>query len=209
MKPTEQKSVERKTKAHERIKQEASERKAALRETLSFLKVAPKPVVFEIGCGNGHYLTAYSKEHPEKLCIGIDVFSHRLRRSNSKKNNNELKNLHFIKAEANEFIEMFPTETTINEIFILFPDPWPKRRHHKNRLIQPKFLTALARICKKDSPLYFRTDDSDYFKWTAAHIEAHSLWSTSKNDPWPFEAETLFQKRAPSYNSLVARRVEG
>jgi len=202
-----QESVEKKAKARLRVEQEASERKAALKETLAFLKVDSMPIIFEIGCGNGHYLTAYSKKHPEKLCVGIDVFSHRLRRSNSKKNNNELKNLHFIKAEASEFIEMLPADVLVNEAFILFPDPWPKRKHHKNRLLQPTFLTALAKICKKDAPLHFRTDDLNYFKWTTAHIKAHPLWSTAENEQWPFEAETLFQQRAPSYNSLIARRV--
>lgn len=208
MKVSEQASVERKTKARLRIEQATIERKASLKENLLFLKATPQPIVFEIGCGNGHFLAAYAKEHPEKLCLGIDIFSHRLRRSNSKKTINELKNLHFLKAEASECIEVFPKNILISEAFILFPDPWPKRKHHKNRLVQPEFLTAFAKICQKGAPLHFRTDDRDYFKWTAVHIETHPLWSTQKNEPWPFEAESLFQQRAPTYNSLTARKLQ-
>ena len=163
------------------------------------------PITFEVGCGNGHFLSAYSKEYPYKLCIGIDLLGQRLKRSNNKKRNNQLENLRFIKAEAGEFVEAFPPNTSLSEVFILFPDPWPKRKHHKNRLIQPEFLTALAKICKTDAPLHFRTDHEDYFEWVTEHIKAHPSWSITCEAPWPLEVETLFQKRAPSYKSLIAK----
>lgn len=207
MDSTESNFVKQKTDLRPVIEQESKERKHALEKTLRFLKKTPHPITFEIGCGNGHYLTAYAKDHPEKYCIGIDVFGKRLKRSNNKKRNNELQNLCFIKAEATEFIEVFPKNTLISEVFILFPDPWPKRKHHKNRLIQPDFLTALAMIMEEGAPLHFRTDDVPYFDWTVKHLKRHPLWSIQEGEAWPFEAETLFQTRAHSYSSLTARKL--
>ena len=207
MEAIQQEEIKTRPDARIRIKKEAEARKNTLKETISFLQQATMPIVFEIGCGNGHYLTAYAQENPDKLCIGIDLLGHRLRCSNKKKHNNFIENIHFIKAEAGEFIEALSQKPIISEVFILFPDPWPKRRHHKNRLIQPEFLSRLAKICKEGAPLHFRTDHQEYFKWAHARVEAHTMWSITPETPWPLEVETLFQQRAPSYNSLIAKRL--
>jgi tRNA (guanine-N7-)-methyltransferase len=92
------------------------------------------------------------------------------------------------------------------EIWILFPDPWPKKRHHKNRLLQPEFLEAVAARTRPGAALYFRTDHTAYFEEVAAFLPGLATWRVAPDAPWPLETETVFQARAPSYRSLVAVR---
>lgn len=182
---------------------EAAARLQALKLVNETLFRKEKTCVFEIGCGHGHMLTAYATAHPTKLCIGIDIITDRITRANRKKNRARLSNLHFITANAEDFVAAMPVHVVISEIFVLFPDPWPKRRHHKNRLMQAGFLSLLHRRVDANSRLYFRTDDPAYFAATELVIDAHRDWSVT-SDPWAFEFTTVFQERASSHSSLVA-----
>lgn len=178
-------------------------RQAALRTINQEILAGRNAFVLEIGCGHGHMLSAYAAAHPHKLCIGIDIIADRIDRANRKKNRARLTNLHFLHASAEDFIPALPSHLFISELFVLFPDPWPKRRHHKNRLLQPDFLTELRPRVASDSRLYFRTDDSSYFSAVEDTIKAHPNWTETK-DPWAFEHVTVFQDRALSHQSLVA-----
>ncbi len=181
----------------------AAARIQGLEETTRNLFTEIKTCVLEIGCGHGHLLAAYAEAHPEKTCIGIDIIADRITRANRKKNRARLPNVHFINTSAEDFFAVFPTQISISELFIFFPDPWPKRRHHKNRLMQAEFLSKLSRWVTPSSRLYFRTDDLPYFTATEAILSAHPKWSIHRS-PWAFEFTTVFQARASSHYSLVA-----
>jgi tRNA (guanine-N7-)-methyltransferase len=183
---------------------EAAARLEALKLANETLFSKETTCVLEIGCGHGHMLTAYAAAHPTKVCIGIDIISDRITRANRKKNRARLPNLHFIVASAEDFIAAIPPHIVISDIFVLFPDPWPKRRHHKNRLMQADFLSLLHRRVDASSRLYFRTDDLSYFTATELVICAHPNWSISSS-PWAFEFVTVFQERASAHSSLVAQ----
>ena len=103
-----------------------------------------EPFVLELGCGHGHFLTAFAAAHPDTRCIGIDVELDRIERAQRKQARARLANLHFVRAEAGLFLETLPVSARASAIYILFPDPWPKRRHHKNRLLTSLFLEGLA-----------------------------------------------------------------
>jgi tRNA (guanine-N7-)-methyltransferase len=160
--------------------------------------------VLEIGCGHGHFLTDYAAAHPAKVCVGLDIISERITRANRKKNRARLANVHFIHASAEDFLATMPSQLRFSEIFVLFPDPWPKRRHHKNRLMQSDFLATIAPRAGEGARLYFRTDDADYFAAADLVLKTHPAWELT-TDSWAFEYETVFQRRAPSYQSLVAK----
>ena len=181
----------------------AAARLQELEETTRNLFLGMETCVLEIGCGHGHLLTAYAEAHPEKTCIGIDIIADRITRANRKKNRARLANVHFINTSAEDFFAIFPSQISISELFILFPDPWPKRRHHKNRLMQTEFLSRLSRWVTPSSRLYFRTDDLAYFTATEAIVSAHPAWALHSS-PWAFEFTTVFQARASSHHSLVA-----
>src|SRR5476651_2520217 len=101
--------------------------------------------VWEIGCGHGHFLASYAQAHPDKLCVGVDITGDRIERANRKRDRAKLTNLHFVHAEARTFLETLPAGATFSDILVLFPDPWPKLRHHKHRIMQSDFLEAVAR----------------------------------------------------------------
>lgn len=171
------------------------------------LQAEARPLLtLEIGCGHGHYLTAYSAAHPDTFCIGIDLLKDRIARAGRKRDRAKLTNLIFLEAEACEFLDALPPSAVLADVFILFPDPWPKRRHHKNRIIQPDFLSALADKAASGARLCFRTDFAPYYADARRTLAAHSDWKLDESHPWPFELETVFQSRADSYQSLVACR---
>ncbi len=164
----------------------------------------PRPFVLEVGCGHGHYLTAYAEANPEKTCIGVDRVGERIARAQRKRERAKLANLHFIRAEIGQFFQTLPAEFLYSELFILFPDPWPKMRHHKHRILQPTFLTLAANHATTDCRLCFRTDFEPYFNEASAVVDQHERWRRVE-EPWPFEYETVFQHRATSHQSLIAR----
>jgi len=181
-------------------------RRAALRTEAAATVPAHATITLEIGSGHGHFLTRYAAEHPEKLCVGVDLIGERIVRARKKAARAKLTNCHFIQAEARELIEALPAGVTFAEVWVLFPDPWPKKRHHKNRILQPAFFDFLAERAGKGAKLYFRTDHAEYFQWVVARMPEVKSWRIDPGATWALEHETVFQARAPSYQSLVAVR---
>ena len=181
-------------------------RRAALRAELAAIVPAGASLVLEIGSGHGHFLVRYATEHPQKLCLGVDLVGERIVRARKKATRGKLTNCHFVRAEARELIESLPPSVNLIEVWVLFPDPWPKKRHYKNRILQPAFLEFLAKWAGKGTRLYFRTDHAEYFQWVVAAMPRVQTWRIDPEAPWPLEHETVFQARAPSYQSLVVVR---
>lgn len=181
-------------------------RMAELRTRLSKLSPGTRPTVLELGAGHGHFLASYADAHPGHFCIGIDLISDRVRRATRKRDRAGLDNLHFFQCEATEFLQCLPPHLLFRRIFALFPDPWPKKRHHKNRLLSPSFLEGLAKRSTSGADLFFRTDHRPYFDEVQETVGAHEQWAVDDEALWPFEEQTVFQARAASFSSLVARR---
>ncbi len=178
-------------------------RKSLLKQQLEELFVEAQSIVLEIGCGHGHWLTDYAADHSEEICLGIDIIGDRIERANRKATRARLANVHFLKAEAMELLELLPESVTIKSSFILFPDPWPKKRHWKNRIMNPDFLGLLADRCLAKATLHFRTDHADYFEWTESMTETLERWRVAPDEKWPFERETVFQARAETFQSMI------
>jgi tRNA (guanine-N7-)-methyltransferase len=182
-------------------------RRAELRAKIGAIFPAPQAIVWEIGCGHGHFLERYAAEFPQRLCLGVDLASERITRALRKSERGKLLNCHFIRADALEFLHALPKGVTLQEIWVLFPDPWPKKRHHKNRILQSDFFAALASWAPTGARLYFRTDSIDYFKAVEALLPSLITWQVAEaGEPWPLEHETVFQARAESYQSLILVR---
>lgn len=197
----------------ELVQKMREERIAELRKKLGEVLPADvacgsRPLTLEIGCGHGHFLAAYSAAFPQEFCLGLDLISKRIERANRKRELAALDNLAFFKAEATELLLALPNDCRLGKIFFLFPDPWPKKRHHKNRLIQTEMLDRLAERTSTGARLHFRTDHAEYFDWSRELVDAHPLWERLPDAPWPFEHETYFQKILPdAFQSLIAERV--
>lgn len=183
-----------------------AERRAGLQKTLRTLLPTPRAIVWEIGCGHGHFLVRYAQENPDKFCVGVDIILDRLLRSGRKLDRARLDNCHFIRAEAREFFHALPAGVTFEGVWVLFPDPWPKARHHKHRLLQADFFNAIASRAGEGARFFFRTDHEEYFRSVEAALAQLKTWRRDPVAHWPLEQETVFQSRAPAYHSLVAVR---
>ena len=178
-------------------------RREALGRQFTEIFSGPKQFVWEVGSGHGHFLTAYAQAHPAELCLGIDLASDRIARATRKRERARLTNLHFIHAEAADFLAALPAQARFSAIYVLFPDPWPKRRHHKNRLMTVDFLGLIAPRAGPGTRLYFRTDYAPYYSEARQALLAAPGWR-AVDEPWPFESPTVFQARAPAFQSFVA-----
>ena len=183
------------------------ERRAVLTQTLGGILQPGQGFVWEVGSGHGHFLTALAQSNPAQTFIGIDIAKDRVARGQRKQARARLPRLHFLQAEATDFLEARPPGNVIEATYILFPDPWPKRRHEKNRLIQPEFLAQLASRSAPRARLHFRTDHSPYFRDAHTRVAQHPGWRLLDPKEWGFDYETIFQQKAPSFESLVAERI--
>ena len=183
-----------------------TERRAELARTLAALLPDPRAIVWEIGCGHGHFLVRYAQENPRKYCLGIDIILDRLLRSGKKRDRAQLANCQFLRAEARECFNAFPPGVSFEEVWVLFPDPWPKARHNKNRLLKADFFNAIASRAGEGARFYFRTDHEEYFREVEGTVAGLQTWRRDPEAAWPLEQETVFQARAPRHFSLVAVR---
>lgn len=189
------------------VEAERAERCAHLAGVLSQLRGAAfrrTRRVLEIGSGHGHFLEAYAQAHLDEFCLGIDYCAERSRRAARKQDRHPHGNLHFLRAEVGEFLDALPATFTFDAVFVLFPDPWPKRRHRKYRLISHRFLDRLARCTAPGALLHFRTDAVSYFAESTDVVASHPSWQLMPAAPWPFERPTVFQAKATSYQSWTA-----
>lgn len=180
---------------------------AKLRATLVTALAGQTSFTFELGCGHGHWLAAYAAAHPAEFCVGIDLITHRVERSQRKQTLGKLANVAFLKAEATEFLDALLPAQKLAKVFILYPDPWPKKRHHKNRFINEENLTRLADHAEPGAELHFRTDSEAYHEWTREHLARHPRWKLVEGAAWPFERTTFFEDMMKAKRDLLAVRV--
>lgn len=168
-------------------------------------------LTLEIGCGHGHYLSAYAAVHPSEFCVGIDLIADRIYRAGRKTGRARLANVAWVQAEATLFLDALPKDRRLERVFLLFSDPWPKRRHWKNRVMQSKLLDQLMPLTELGSSLHFRTDHFEYFEYACKTVSAHTNWriAAEHEASWPFEQPSVFQERAAKtgfYSFTALRR---
>ncbi len=120
------------------------------------------PRVVEIGFGNGENLAALAQAHPERDYLGIEVHRAGVGRLMLAAQTMQLRNLRIVCHDAVEVLENHLPASSLDEVLILFPDPWPKKRHHKRRLIQPVFVELLATRVKRGGVVRLATDWEPY-----------------------------------------------
>jgi tRNA (guanine-N7-)-methyltransferase len=120
------------------------------------------PVEMEIGMGKGTFLTEQAKAHPEINFFGIEYARWFWRYASDRLRRNGCNNARTVRAEANFFLTEFVSNETISVMHIYFPDPWPKKRHHKRRLIQPPFMQHVVRVLIPRGRVQIVTDHQDY-----------------------------------------------
>ncbi|TMJ72452.1 MAG: tRNA (guanosine(46)-N7)-methyltransferase TrmB, partial [Alphaproteobacteria bacterium] len=122
----------------------------------------------EIGFGAGEHLAAQAERHPEIGFIGSEVFEDGIVRALGEVARRGLGNVRLFTDDARLLLAALPRQS-LSRVFILFPDPWPKRRHHKRRLVAPATLDLLAAAMTDSAELRLATDDRDYLAWMLEH----------------------------------------
>jgi len=129
-------------------------------------------VWLEIGFGAGEHLAWQAEAHPDVGLIGAEPFVAGMAKLLSKIEQAKLSNIRLYTEDARDILAALPP-ASLGRVFILFPDPWPKTRHHKRRLIQTETLDALARVMKPGAELRLATDDRGYLVWALERLMAH------------------------------------
>jgi tRNA (guanine-N7-)-methyltransferase len=162
-------------------------------------------VWLEIGFGGGEHLVWQARHHPNVGLIGADPYVNGVVKVLSQLESGPLPNICIYTSDARDILEALP-DASLGRVFILFPDPWPKTRHHKRRFMQMNMLDELARVMKEGADLRFASDDAGYVEWTLERLMTHSAfawtamrasdWNTRPAD-WPstrYEAKQLHGK---------------
>ena len=152
---------------------------------LGALKPDAVEVWLEIGFGGGEHLAAQAARRGDVLLLGAEPFLNGAASALRHVNDQGLANVRLHVGDARDLLEALP-EAALDRAFILFPDPWPKARHHKRRLVQPAFVDELARVLKPGGRLRFATDWADYADWALARfLAAPALtWTAETADDW-------------------------
>jgi tRNA (guanine-N7-)-methyltransferase len=121
------------------------------------------PLEVELGTGDGSFLAQWAVGNPAHNFLGVERLLGRLRKLDRKGRRRGLTNLRLIRIEAGYFLEYLLPRASVTALHVYFPDPWPKRRHRRNRLINEHFTSSAARILVPGGMVFLRTDDADYF----------------------------------------------
>ncbi|HSU55462.1 MAG TPA: tRNA (guanosine(46)-N7)-methyltransferase TrmB [Candidatus Dormibacteraeota bacterium] len=130
------------------------------------------PLDVELGSGDGSFLIEYAGKHPEWNFIGVERLLGRLRKIGKKAVRAGLSNVRGVRIESAYFLEYLLPQHSAAAVHIYFPDPWPKRKHRRHRLINERFPTIAAQALTPGGRVYLRTDDEDYFEQMQAVFQA-------------------------------------
>ncbi len=167
-----------------------------------------------MGFGAGEHLLWQAEHNPATGMIGAEPYISGVAKLLSKIGQSNISNIRLYTGDARDIVDALP-DASLGRVFIPFPDPWPKTRHHKRRFVQTDTLDSLARVMKPGAELRFASDDAPYFEWTLERICAHPAfqwqaassadWLTRPGD-WPqtrYEAKELHGR--PAYLRAIRR----
>jgi tRNA (guanine-N7-)-methyltransferase len=172
-------------------------------------------VRLEIGFGGGEHLVAEAERHPDIGFIGIEPFVNGMAKALAAIDQRRLANVRLHHGDAADLLPWLPA-AGLAGVDLLYPDPWPKRRHWKRRFVQDRTVAELARIIRPGGEFRFASDIPDYVAWTLARLlrAPAFTWTAERADdwrrPWPdfagtrYEAKAKREGRTPCY--LVFRR---
>jgi tRNA (guanine-N7-)-methyltransferase len=139
----------------------------------------------EIGFGGGEHMAAQAARRPDVLVLGAEPFRNGVASAVRHVEEQGLANVRLHDGDVRELMARLP-DAGLSRVFILFPDPWPKARHHKRRLIQPETVAELARLLNPGGRLRFASDWADYVDQALERITAHPAfaWTAERADDW-------------------------
>jgi tRNA (guanine-N7-)-methyltransferase len=176
----------------------------------------PSTLWLEIGFGGGEHLATEALAHPNTGYIGCEAFLNGIAKALMLIEAFSLRNVRLHNGDARTVIEALPQET-LDGVYLLYPDPWPKRRHHKRRFLSSEMLTRLARVMRPGAELRFATDLDDNAGWTLAHVlrSPDFVWTAAGPADWQrpwagwtgtrYETKALSAARRPVYFTFLRK----
>ena len=177
----------------------------------------PENLVMEIGFGGGEHLAAQAEANPNVGFIGCEPFLNGVAKLLNHIQQNDLLNIRIHDEDARDLIELMP-DSCLAAVYLLYPDPWPKKKHHKRRFVNPENLHHIHRLLQPDGMFYFSSDIPDYVSWALMHIRDHGgfEWQARASADWqnPFagwvrtryEEKALTAWRMPTYLQFQNRK---
>ncbi|MEI9885488.1 MAG: tRNA (guanine(46)-N(7))-methyltransferase TrmB [Rhizomicrobium sp.] len=157
----------------------------AARDPRSYFPEPVDDVWLEVGYGAGEHLLWQAGHHPSIGLIGAEPYISGTAKLLSKLDEQPLANIRLYEDDARDIIAALPA-ASIGRFFLLFPDPWPKTRHHKRRFLQMAMLDALARVLRPGAELRFASDDAGYLAYALERLMAHPAfaWTAAGPSDW-------------------------
>jgi tRNA (guanine-N7-)-methyltransferase len=180
----------------------------------------PEPVDdvrLEIGFGGGEHLLTEARTHPRTGFIGAEPFVNGMAKALAAIAAGHLSNIRLHHGDATELVAWLPP-ASLARVDLIYPDPWPKRRHWKRRFVQDQSVAAIARILRPGGEFRFASDIPDYAAWTLNHLirSRDFAWTAERADDWRqawpgfsgtrYEAKAKREGRAPCY--LIFRKTD-
>ena len=167
-------------------------------------------LVMEIGFGGGEHLAAQAEANPNVGFIGCEPFLNGVAKLLNLIQQHDLLNIRIHDEDARDLIELMP-DSCLAAIYLLYPDPWPKKKHHKRRFLNPENLHQIHRLLKPDGMFYFASDIPDYVSWALMELRDHGgfEWQARASKDWKtsfagwvrtrYEEKALTAGRTPTY----------
>jgi tRNA (guanine-N7-)-methyltransferase len=130
-----------------------------------------RPLEVDLGCGDGSFLMEMAREFPERDFLGVERLLGRVRKVCKKATRRGLGNARVLRLDSRYVVEWLLPAGSVSRLHLLCPDPWPKLRHHRRRVIQHSFLEAVRTALVPGGEFLFMTDHEEYFQWAAAKVE--------------------------------------
>lgn len=183
---------------------------AISRDPRAVFAARPDALMLEIGFGGGEHLAAMAEARPEIGYFGVEPFLNGVAKLLAAVEARGLGNIRALRGDARAVLATLP-DACLDRVYLLYPDPWPKRRQRKRRIVDMAFLDEVARVLKTGGEFRFATDIDDYAGWTLARIakQVKFTWLAERADdwrePWPewhvtrYEEKALREGRRPGY----------
>ncbi len=170
----------------------------------------PDQVMLEIGFGGGEHLAGQARQAPHVGFIGVEPFINGMAKMLGQIDDDDLKNVRLFDDDASLILDWLP-DNCLDRVDLLYPDPWPKKRHWKRRFVNAPNLDRIERVLKPGGLFRFASDIDTYVNWTLQNVARHSSlsWlaasSADWNNPWEgwtrtrYEAKAIREGRPPAY----------
>jgi tRNA (guanine-N7-)-methyltransferase len=133
-------------------------------------------VEVEIGIGKGRFLLASAAARPDVLHFGVEWSNEYLRLVETRAERGNLDNVRFVRADASDLVRRAIPQHSVSAYYVFYPDPWPKKRHHKRRFLQPANVDAMARTLLPEGWLHVATDHDDYWSVIEPLLDTHAAF---------------------------------